>query len=149
VTNANTTALTAQKAAISQTLTSQVQAASPSNSKSQVNVNAVTDLGNGTLQMQYTCSDVSDHTSAQTSLNTACQGDAVKQTVAKCSQSDDTGSKTTQKVAAATATTAKKEGATTQKVEALASTTIKKVGETATTGKHMASIDFATDELLI
>jgi len=113
--NTDKTALTAQTDTIANTLTSHVQSSCASNSKSQVSVNTVTQLNNGDLEVAYTCSGVSNHTSAQSALNTACQSDAINQTVSKCSSSSNTGSgaapksvvTTTQKAAIQTSTTTK------------------------------------------
>jgi hypothetical protein len=88
---------------------------SSANANCKVTVDGVTPLANGTLQMSYTCSGVSDHDSCHSSLDSACKGVAVQQTVSKCSSSDDTEAKsqtrTTAKKAAATTAAAKSGGA--------------------------------------
>jgi hypothetical protein len=125
VCNADQSALTAQKDTIAKTLTSQVQSSCAGNSKSQVSVNTVTQLDNGDLEVAYTCSGVSDHTSAQGSLHNASQCDEIKQTVSKCSKTDSDSSKSTQKSSVAG----------TEKAATQASTTAKKLAESTKAGK--------------
>jgi hypothetical protein len=147
VKNCDKTALTTQKDTIANTLTSHVQSASPSNAKSQVTVDTITKKDNGDLEMAYTCSGVSDHTSCQNSLHTAAQSDAIKQTVGKCSQSDDHEGKASQKPEPAStaskkdAATVHAEAPTTHKGEDLTLITVKKIAETATAGKKLTAID--------
>jgi hypothetical protein len=140
LTNADKTAVTTQTDTIVQTLTSHVQSSSSSNSNCQVKVDTVTQKDNGNVEVGYTCSGVKDHTSCQNSLHTACQSDAIKDTVAQCSKSDDTESKATPKTPAATTITVQKEAASTQKLQATTAAIVKKVAETASTGKKLDRI---------
>jgi hypothetical protein len=99
----NCASLLTQKDDIEKTLNSHVQPQAKSNSESKV------------------------------SVNTACQSDAMKDALAKCSPQHDSGSKVTQKPAT-TATPAKKEGtsASTHKLEV----------QSTKTGKKMIAIDY-------
>jgi len=130
VTNADQTALKAQTSNIATTLTTHVQSSCTANSKAVVNVNAVTQSANGDLQVTYTCSGVSDHTTCQNSLDTAAKGAEIQQTVSKCSQSSNTNSGTTQKPTAAAATQKPTAAAATQKPETQAPITAQKAAVT-------------------
>ncbi|CAF1358809.1 unnamed protein product, partial [Adineta ricciae] len=101
VSNCDHTALTSQKDTIAKSLATQVQSSAVSNTKCQVTVDAVTDLGNGNLTMTYTCTGVSDHTACQTALHKASACDDVKQTVAKCSKTGNTATNLAQMTQAA------------------------------------------------
>lgn len=65
---------------ISQTLTQQVQT-DTQNSQSQVQVNAIRQLSDGYLALDYTCHGVEDQQTAKDSLNSALQDTAVKSVI--------------------------------------------------------------------
>jgi hypothetical protein len=134
VTNADHTALTAQTNTIANALTAHVQSSCTANSKAVVNVSAVTKSANGDLQVAYTCSGVSDHTTCQNSLNTAVQSDTIKQTVGQCSKSDNTGSTASQK-----ATTGQAAPPSTQKPPAQALSTSSASKPTGSVTSHTCS----------
>jgi hypothetical protein len=72
--------------AISEILASYVQS-SPSNSESQVFVHTMTELDNGDAIIEYTCSEVRDHTSAKHALHEASKSDIFKEIVEECERS--------------------------------------------------------------
>ncbi len=96
---ADTTKLKAQNTTISDKLTAQVQSSAPANSNSKVSCDSVKALPNGDHEVSYTCTGVSDHVSAQGTLNKTCQGEVIKPIVGQCSHSGDAASATTKKVA--------------------------------------------------
>jgi hypothetical protein len=99
VSGADTTKLKAQNTTISDTLTAQVKSSAPANSNSKVSCDSVKALPNGDHEVSYTCTGVSDHISAQGTLNKTCQGEVIKPIVGQCSHSDNTAPATTKKVA--------------------------------------------------
>ncbi|CAF1303237.1 unnamed protein product [Adineta ricciae] len=75
------------KDALSKALTDHVRSGCAANAKSEANVHTVTKLGNGDLEVAYTCKGVKDHDTCHKSLHAACGSDHVKQTIGKCSHS--------------------------------------------------------------
>ncbi|CAF1280839.1 unnamed protein product, partial [Adineta ricciae] len=76
------------KDTLSKALTDHVRSGCAANAKSEANVHTVTKLGNGDLEVAYTCTGVKDHDTCHKSLHTACGSDHVKQTIGKCSHSN-------------------------------------------------------------
>ncbi|CAF1688521.1 unnamed protein product, partial [Adineta ricciae] len=76
------------KATLSKALTDHVRSGCAANAKSEANVHTVTKLGNGDLEVSYTCTGVKHHDPCHKSLHTACGSDHVKQTIGKCSHSN-------------------------------------------------------------
>jgi hypothetical protein len=95
--NTDKDALTKNKDELSQTLTQKVQADSK-NTNSKVEVSGVRNLSDGTLALDYECTDVSDHEIAKKTLNNAVKHDDVKKTIAKSSKNDASPAQTQQKV---------------------------------------------------
>jgi hypothetical protein len=75
------------KDALSNTLTQKIQS-DTSNSNSKVAVNDVRQMSDGTLVLDYECTDVSDQDTAKKTLNTAVKQDDVKQVIIKASKTD-------------------------------------------------------------
>jgi len=84
VANADATALASLTNNIATTLTSHVQSSCAANANAVVNVGAVTPTANGLLQVPYTCSGVSDHTTCQNALQTAAKSPVIQQTLGLC-----------------------------------------------------------------
>jgi hypothetical protein len=82
VANSDKDALNQNKDALSQTLTDKVQADSK-NSNSKVDVKDVRQLSDGTLALDYECSEVSDGDTAKKTLNKAAKDDDVKNAIDK------------------------------------------------------------------
>ena len=82
VKNGDRDALEGKKREIATALASHLKASSASNANSEVIVDQVTQLANGDLEMAYTCSGVSDHDSAQNSLQAGANSVELEQAVA-------------------------------------------------------------------
>ncbi|CAF3421354.1 unnamed protein product, partial [Rotaria sp. Silwood2] len=87
VSNCDKESLSQSKDTLSDTLTQKVQTGTK-NSNSQVQVNQIRELSDGTLALDYECTGVSDQKTAKSALNTAVQQDDVKQTIVQSSKSD-------------------------------------------------------------
>ncbi|CAF4120378.1 unnamed protein product, partial [Rotaria sp. Silwood2] len=87
VSNCDKESLSQSKDTLSDTLTQKVQT-DTKNSNSQVQVNQIRELSDGTLALDYECTGVSDQKTAKSALNTAVQQDDVKQTIVQSSKSD-------------------------------------------------------------
>jgi hypothetical protein len=80
LTNSNQDSVMDSKDIIAGKLTEMVQAEG-GNANSKVEVNDVRELSDGTLVLDYECTDVSDKSSAKKSLNDAVKQDEVKQAI--------------------------------------------------------------------
>ncbi|CAF3654785.1 unnamed protein product, partial [Adineta steineri] len=78
VKNTDTHSMTNSKDAVCKSLQDKVQAADKNNAASQVKVNEVRDLGDGTFAIDYECTHSNNQDAAKTALNTAVKHDDVK-----------------------------------------------------------------------
>jgi hypothetical protein len=85
VSNCDKDSISQSKNTLSNQLTQKVQS-DTSNSKSQVQVNTVTELSDGTLALDYECTGVSDHNAAKNTLNNGVKQDDIKDTISKSSK---------------------------------------------------------------
>lgn len=91
--NTDHDSLMKNKDEISKTLTQKLQA-DTKNANSKVEVTEVRPLSDGTLALDYQCSDVSDHEEAKNTLNKAIKHDDIQKSIVKSSKSDPTTTKT-------------------------------------------------------
>jgi pimeloyl-CoA synthetase len=94
--NTDKDSLTKNKDELSNTLTQNLQA-DAKNANSNVKVNEVKELSDGTFALDYECTGVSDQETAKKTLNKAVKQDDVKKTIVKSSKNGATTAKAEQK----------------------------------------------------
>jgi len=87
VSNCDKASLSQSKDTLSNQLTQKVKA-DKQNANSNVQVNEVRELSDGTLAVDYECHGVSDQDTAKNTLNTAVKHDDIKKTIGKSSKTD-------------------------------------------------------------
>jgi len=94
--NTDKDSLTKNKDELSNTLTQNLQA-DAKNVNSNVKVNEIKELSDGTLALDYECTGVSDQEIAKKTLDKAVKQDDVKKTIVKSSKNGATTAKAEQK----------------------------------------------------
>ncbi len=94
--NTDKDSITKNKGELSKTLTQKLQS-DTKNANSKVEVTEVRSLSDGTLALDYHCTDVSDHEAAKNTLDKAVKHDDVKKTIVKSSKNDASSAKPQEK----------------------------------------------------